>query len=422
MSPRARCAVTSCDHTRSSHAHPSVPGACTRCSCSAFVERASAPKRTASAGTVAWGWYAVVVLATPQAGGSTPGLVLPNGALRAFWAVWWQGDPRREYSDPDELGFVVGARPVDEAVGAADSALRKHRGRFIYAVCIGEEWAVRAYREGAPQRRSSATDFDELAAEGRSMLGLDAGAEPVEVRAAWRAFLQKAHPDKGGEATDLAFCRKLYNAALAISERAAAAVVREDVAAGKAVVNRRRWKTNVRTVAQRVRAVCEELFRPLELDRCDPATLGGYCTVAALGLVHALREADILAELGAGWCSDVPHWWAEARPTKRAEPLIVDVTATQFWRKARVVVAEPGSGIAKRYDPRMREIPHDDRRVMQLSCDIEVLFSNLPRAWWRGGATMTPTQRRALERLTREATKHPWPSPSSLAALLRRLP
>lgn len=372
----------------------------------------------------AWGWYAATVLPEPKEGGTVEGVVLRNGAPRAFWAVWWSGDPRRAEHppEPDEYGFVTGNVPLDEAVGAAYDALRKGRGRHVYDICIGETWALSAYREGAPTKKSAATDFDSLAASGRSMLGLGPEARPPEVRAAWRAWARQAHPDRSGVAMDMQAAKHRYEAALAASQRVLADAQRADMAAGKTVVDEDKFLARVRTVAKRVREACEKLFRPLELANYRADTLCGYCTVAAVGLVHALREAGIIADLAAGSCNGAPHWWAEVRTTVHAERTIVDITATQFWKRARVLIAHAGSTQALKYDARSRDISKGALLSVELPPHLSVLFDGLPSCWWRGGGTMTPKQRRELEARVRDAMANPSASPTQLVEFLRKRP
>lgn len=95
-------------------------------------------------------------------------------------------------------------RPAaSEAIGVADAAIRRGRGRRVYALGIGDEYAARAYREGAPRRRSGLADFDALGRAALEVFGLGADATADDVRRAYRRGARKAHPDKGG--SDAAF-------------------------------------------------------------------------------------------------------------------------------------------------------------------------------------------------------------------------
>lgn len=352
-------------------------------------------KPAAGTGTAAWGYYAATVLPKPQEGGTAAGLVTRSGVERAFWAVWSGNDPRREAElpPPDDFGFVEGSRPLDEAVGAAYSALRTHRGRHVYDICVGEALAIAAYREGAPVKRSSGTDFAALAELGRELLGLEPGATPKEIKTAWRAYVVRVHPDQGGQAdVDLAFAKRLYEAAFAQAERAAEDALRATVAAGGEVVDLARWMANVRTVAKRVRGVCEGVFGALAIEGRNGVTMAGWCTVAAVGLTHALREAGIEARVGGDLYGGAGHWWAEAIPGTQAGPVVVDVTASQFKRNT-VVVAPEGSAKARAYVPRARTAP-DVGGVLLSGLDT-MLLQQLPPAWWRGVA-LSETQRQAL--------------------------
>lgn len=387
------------------------------------MSRRSAKSGPSSA-VAAWGWYATLVFPEPKAGGSDPGMVARAGPPRAFWACWWRGDPRlaEHPPDPDDYGFITGAMPLDQAVGAAYAALRAGRGQHVYDVCIGEAWAIRAYREGAPTRRSTHLDFETIAYAGLDLLGLPPDASPAAVKDAWRSWLKRAHPDAGGEAVDLEAARRSYDAALSFALRRVEQQQRAAVVAGKVVVDERKFTSTLRTVAKRVREAAEVLFGPMTLEGCDADTLGGYCTVAALGLVHGLREAGVTATIGAGECAGAPHWWAEATAAPGAKPVIVDITATQFWKRARIVVAASESKVATRYNARSRQFSRGQLLSVELVPHLHTLWTGLPAAWWRGGRTMEPRERRELEARIREARLRPLPPGGGpkLAVFLRR--
>lgn len=387
------------------------------------------PKSSPSTAAAAWGYYAALVLPEPTEGGSDPGLVQRRGKPRAFWAAWWRdGDPRlaAHPPEPDDYGFVTGERPLDEAVGAAYDALRRGRGAHIYDVCIGETWAIRAYSEGAPTRRSTATDFAVVAARGREMLGLADEATPADVKAAWRAYLRRVHPDQGGAAgVDLDAAKRIYEAVLAEAQRGESQGQRDAVAAGRVVVDPATWTKAVRSVARRVRSCLEQLVRGLIVPRHDGATMGGYCTVASLGVVHALREAGLDANLATGQCGGIAHWWAIVRPTPQDPWTIVDITATQFGAgRPAALVAAPGSKAASRYDlakdPQTRS--HDVPTGWCVSEVVALMWRNFPTAWWRTtGVALSPEAKATMERRLRTARREGGTSRVTLAECLARV-
>ena len=189
-----------------------------------------------------WGWYSIMLApATDAPGGSTVGLVARAPQARAFWAAWWTEDPRRTPdTDPDDYGFVEGARPLDAAIGAAYDALRRGRGPRVYDVSVGEQHARRAFREGAPQRRSPATDFDAISRGALAELGLDETATVADVKRAWRRRALVLHPDRGGDAATFIELEQRVKVALAIVERRAAEIGMAAAAAGKGPARKRR--------------------------------------------------------------------------------------------------------------------------------------------------------------------------------------
>ncbi len=424
--PGDKCARKDCrSHPRRDHSD----GPCSRCRCEAFVEK------SASTAAAAWGYYAVIVLPEPTIGGTEPGMVPRTGPPRAFWAAWWRdGDPRRavDPADPDDYGFVTGAKPIDEAVGAAYDALRKGRGAHIFDLCIGEAWAIRAYREGAPQRRSTHKDFVEIGRAGLRMLGCSTGegdtecAAPADVKKAWRAYLQRAHPDKGGDGgVDMNEKRALYDAALVLAQLRADERSREEQAAnpGGVILPEDKWHHLVRETARRVRSLCELLFRPMNLEGYDADSLAGYCVIASIGLVLALREAGIEATLGAGAVTS-PHWWAEARRSRTSKPIIVDITATQFWRRARVLLLPPEHSKFASYRASSAGHTQAEIEAVPVRRHDALLWQGLPVDWWRGGdsvSQMTGAKRRALEHAMRGARRtHEYQG--TIGDMLRRHP
>lgn len=167
-------------------------------------------------GVVVWAWFAVLLIAGADTGGSEAGLVATGAPERAFWAAWWSEDPRIAAAEPDDYGFVDGrGLLLGEAIGAAYDACRRGRGPRVYAKSIGEHFALKAYREGAPRRRAAVVDFDALAAVFFEELRVAPTATPREVTAAFLA----QHPDHGGTCIDIDRLTGLYKAALAVARR-----------------------------------------------------------------------------------------------------------------------------------------------------------------------------------------------------------
>lgn len=193
------------------------------------------PKPEPGKAVAAWGWYGILAVSSRVVGGSVEGLMAWVPPTRAFWCAWWSEDPRRNQdAEPDDFGFVEGAKCVDQAVGAAYDSLRKGRGQRIFDVCVGEAITARAYKAGAPTRRSRSADFDALAGQGLDALGLGPDATVAQVKAAYRREVKKAHPDQGGTAEGFRDLRAAYEAALAEAQRREQAKARADIAAGKA--------------------------------------------------------------------------------------------------------------------------------------------------------------------------------------------
>lgn len=188
----------------------------------------AARSAAASAGLVAWGWFAFVGMTDGKLlqGGEVPGgeaaeQVRQALALRAdttkgaFWAAWWTVDPRKEpEAPPDDMGVIVGARAHAEAIGEADAAIRRAKGLRVFVISIGEHFARRAYREGVRRKTSSAEGDRAAGKDALAYFGLDESvATIVDVRRAFRTLSKKAHPDKGGSAEEFQALKETTKAA-----------------------------------------------------------------------------------------------------------------------------------------------------------------------------------------------------------------
>lgn len=373
-----------------------------------------------------WGWYGVAMMPTPEAQARASGvssktaLVQRDKIEHAFWAAWWTADPREEpEADPDDYGIVSGPKPFGQAVSEAYDALRRGRGPRVYDMSVGAARALHAYRDGAPRKRSKATDFDSLAEEGYVLFGLAADAKPSAVT---KAFM-KMHPDHGGDPdTDMAKLTGLYRAVLGEARRREAERQRAKVADGKAPRRRPKKRAELdadhaapvlplgpeppsqhtevieriaRRVAARVRKKAEQLGVLLGTS----PMLEGLCMVASLGLVEALKEAGLPARVAGGTVRG-GHYWAEIPlpdPGTGEDPgaLWVDVTATQFWPTGpKVSVLMPGAPRRKAYERRA-----DGAFVVDFllnSAMPQRQLAKTPARWWADDVTIpVPVQKEA---------------------------
>lgn len=325
---------------------------------------------------VAWGWYAVTAAPlAPVVGGPEPGLVprLPEG--RAFWAAWWTADPRRDWQDPDDFGFVEGAPATisGEAITVADRRVREAMGQRVFAVSVGEHMARRAFREGAPQRRVDTTDFEAIGLAWLEERGLPATAIPVVVKAAWREWLKAEHGGEGAQGIDMEAEKKRYQAALALAIRGDTerrrVEQRADIAAGKRPADDRPAIKKAKTIAREVRERLEVVVRHVG-GRKD---MSGFCHFAALGLVAALRAEGLHAvEASTGG-----HSFAHVLLDGAAEPLLLDITASQYGL-APVYVRLPGQRRSWAHGARVK-----GRRAREGAEQIIPLhLTNAPPKWW----------------------------------------
>lgn len=368
----------------------------------------SAKHKTPPAPAIAvFGWYAVFMLPDPVSGGTVEGLVRAEKNGRAFWAAWWSEDPRRAPdTDPDAYGFVEGAVAFGDAVGAAYNALRSARGPRVYDISLGASYAVTAFREGAPRQRATGTDFEALAIEGFTALGLTDAATEAEVRA---AFLAK-HPDHGGDpAEDMARLTQLFKAVLVrvkrIAEEQARAAIRGGAApkrkvrrpkkgtpvgglvagtgGGSRLLDRGAMIAEVKRIALGVRARAEEVAPRIEI----PASLEGFCEVGSLGLLAALKADGIDGCLVNGRLRNCPHTWVEVpfpEETPKVDPgtLFVDITATQMGKRwPRVLLVAPDDAKRKLYERKV-----GGGLVTNFVKEIrERDLSTLDPRWWASG-------------------------------------
>ena len=117
---------------------------------------------------------------------------LALGAI-ALWALIRLG---RQGERPGRGHWRVAATILG-AVMVAGGVLAVARGAWIAAVGLtgGGAWLIMAsrLRPPAPVSREAMTE-----AEARAILGVEAGATPEQVHAAWRRVMARTHPDQGG--------------------------------------------------------------------------------------------------------------------------------------------------------------------------------------------------------------------------------
>lgn len=95
-----------------------------------------------------------------------------------------------------EWRFLSAAAAVVCFAGAAYAGVRGGWGVAIVLVVVGLGFAVSTRRTGAAPAPSARMSL----AEARRILGVEEGASPAEIQAAYTRLMRLAHPDKGGTA------------------------------------------------------------------------------------------------------------------------------------------------------------------------------------------------------------------------------
>lgn len=122
---------------------------------------------------------------------------LALGAVALLLVVWFtNGKPLFQHREwrLTSAGFAIAA-----FAAAAYVALREAWLPALVLVVLGLWLAVSARRPGAaaPARQPSVRmSLDEA----RSVLGVEEGATPAQIKAAYTRLMRMAHPDKGGTA------------------------------------------------------------------------------------------------------------------------------------------------------------------------------------------------------------------------------
>jgi DnaJ-domain-containing protein 1 len=122
---------------------------------------------------------------------------LALGAVALLLVVWFtNGKPLFQHREwrLTSAGFAIAA-----FAAAAYVALREAWLPALVLVVLGLWLAVSARRPGAaapPRQPSARMSLDEA----RSVLGVEEGATPAQIKAAYTRLMRMAHPDKGGTA------------------------------------------------------------------------------------------------------------------------------------------------------------------------------------------------------------------------------
>lgn len=166
--------------------------------------------------------------------------IVPTKRRRFLWAAWWTAPPEAEpFRKPD--GSNGGAHSRDEARAEAERAAgqklveidARWAGAWVRVLRGDTPWPKPREKVGAREEGASGGEQRGARDEGASrassapppptgskpwalsVLGLAAGAEPADIKRAFRALALRTHPDKGGEAATFVAVKRAYDVALA---------------------------------------------------------------------------------------------------------------------------------------------------------------------------------------------------------------
>lgn len=117
---------------------------------------------------------------------------------RFFWAAWWSAPPRRvPFQRPDASDG--GAATHEEAVAAAEA--RAGRPLALTDPVWARAWIqiLRGQTPSFPKARATVTRAPTAAPSVWTILGVEQGVTPEELRAAYRRRALETHPDHGGD-------------------------------------------------------------------------------------------------------------------------------------------------------------------------------------------------------------------------------
>ena len=127
--------------------------------------------------------------------------ITPTQRRRFFWAAWWTGEPTlAPFRKPDASNG--GSATAEDALHEAERVAGRHLtltdpywARAWNRVLRGEAPPPRPKPRAAPERPRDPTQR----ASAWTILGLEQGASPDEIKRAYRARALETHPDRGGD-------------------------------------------------------------------------------------------------------------------------------------------------------------------------------------------------------------------------------
>ncbi len=145
---------------------------------------------------------------------------------RFFWAAWWTGPPAEHpFRKPDASHGGAASREearseAERAAGRALADVEPHWARAWMRILRGQPpWTP---RDRAPSARRSAPR-EPPAGQGATpwtLLGLQPGATPADIKRAFRKRALETHPDRGGDAAVFRAVRHAYERLLVRATRA----------------------------------------------------------------------------------------------------------------------------------------------------------------------------------------------------------
>ena len=123
-------------------------------------------------------------------------LYLALGALALAFVAWTRGT---RVFRARGWRFLSSAAAIVAFAGCAFAAIREAWVPAAVLFVFGMWLAVSTRRNG-PATARPAPSREMSLSEARSLLGVEAGATPAQIKAAYSRLMRMAHPDKGGTA------------------------------------------------------------------------------------------------------------------------------------------------------------------------------------------------------------------------------
>lgn len=123
-------------------------------------------------------------------------LYLALGALALAFVLWTRGT---KVFKGRGWRFLSSAGAVVAFAGAAFAGIREAWVPAAVLVVFGI-WLAVSTRSNGPAAPKAAPSREMSLSEARSLLGVEAGATPAQIKAAYSRLMRMAHPDKGGTA------------------------------------------------------------------------------------------------------------------------------------------------------------------------------------------------------------------------------